>query len=149
MQTASGDDDLIVSKMSQKTKVGIVLHPESFVFSEGKKSWKEYARQKVRHISTAVYYKSYHKVLLTVFAMSQIAFYLLLITASAIDVISTLSAFILLLTKWGGQQMLQNEIFRKLQHQELQRYFPVLDISMAIYYMAMPLVSLFTHKTWK
>jgi len=148
MITASGDDDLLVSKMSPQTNVGVVLHPESFVFSKGKKSWKAFLLQKTRHISTSVYYKTQHKILLAAFAMSQVGFYTLLITSLATERIQVIHASILLLTKWGIQQIMHKEIFRRLKHQELFCSFPLLDITMTIYYVVLPWFAFFRNKKW-
>lgn len=148
MEVTSGDDDLLVSKMSGYTNVGVVLHPESFMYSEGKKTWLEYFRQKSRHISTSLYYSTIHKILLSVFALSQVGFYILLVAALAMNVVDFVVAAILLLSKWVVQQLLQAEIFRKLKHEELAWYFPVIDTGMMVYYIIMPWVAIFRDKKW-
>lgn len=148
LEVTSGDDDLLVAKMSGYTNVNVVLDPESFVYSEGKKTWREYFRQKSRHISTSFYYRPIHKVLLGVFALNQVGFYILLAASLAMQVINIEVAVVLPLTKWILQMVLQAEIFRKLKHEELVWYFPIADIGMVAYYMIMPWVALFRDKKW-
>jgi len=148
MEVTSGDDDLLVSKMSGYTNVSVVLNPESFVYSEGKKTWMDYFRQKSRHISTSLYYSTTHKVLLSVFALSQVGFYILLVAALAMHVVDFVVAATLLLTKWTLQQILQADIFRKLKYEAPAWYFPVVDTVMMVYYLIMPWITIFRDKKW-
>lgn len=64
-QTLSGDDDLLLREaVRNKLKIGTVEEKNSFVYSKTKKTFKEYFRQKARHVSTSNYYLLKHKFLL-------------------------------------------------------------------------------------
>lgn len=55
--TISGDDDLLLREaVINKLNVGTVIHENSFVFTESKKTFPEFLNQKSRHTSTSNYY---------------------------------------------------------------------------------------------
>ncbi len=76
---ASGDDDLFISQVARKKNTVIQIHPESFVYSEPKKSLREWLVQKKRHLTTGKKYKPGIKILLALFSMSQWLYYLVFI----------------------------------------------------------------------
>ena len=80
MKIHSGDDDLFVNEVATRHNVAIQYDPESFTYSEPKKTLKEWCVQKRRHISTASYYKNIHKVFLSAFYSSQLLFFILQVT---------------------------------------------------------------------
>jgi cellulose synthase/poly-beta-1,6-N-acetylglucosamine synthase-like glycosyltransferase len=73
----SGDDDLFVSQAASGSRVRICVSPESFTYSEPKRDWKSWIRQKQRHITTSAHYRKRHQYLLGLFYLSQLGFYLL------------------------------------------------------------------------
>lgn len=66
----SGDDDLLVALCATKENFEVVTHPDSFTWSEAKRTVKDYIVQKQRHVSTGKYYPKKTKFLLGLFAMS-------------------------------------------------------------------------------
>ncbi len=53
----SGDDDLLIREAyKNKLKIGVFVSKDSFVFSETKKSLKDYIQQKARHTQTSFHY---------------------------------------------------------------------------------------------
>jgi glycosyltransferase involved in cell wall biosynthesis len=75
-----GDDDLFVNKWATAQNTEVVVHPEAFTYSEPKKTFGHWIRQKNRHYTTARYYKPLHKFLLTLFHITQFLYYPLLIS---------------------------------------------------------------------
>ena len=73
----SGDDDLFISEVSNADNTTISINPESFVYSEPKDSFKDWAIQKSRHFTTFKHYKISHKILLTSEVLSRVVFYIL------------------------------------------------------------------------
>ena len=67
---ASGDDDLFINQVANSSNTTICVHPDAFVFSEPKHTWKDWIRQRKRHLSTAPYYKTKHKFTLFVYQLS-------------------------------------------------------------------------------
>jgi len=63
--TLSGDDDLLLREaVKRKLKIGVVTEPGSFVYSETKKTFKEYLQQRARHTQTSPHYLKRHKSIL-------------------------------------------------------------------------------------
>ncbi len=71
----SGDDDLFIRDAATKTNVGIVTHPESFTYSLPPQSFKEWRRQKSRHLTTSPHYKSEIKYLIGIEVLSRQLFW--------------------------------------------------------------------------
>ncbi len=76
---ASGDDDLFINQTANSKNTTIEINPESFTYSLPKNTLKNWFIQKKRHFSTGKYYKKKHKLLLSLFAISNFAFYVSLI----------------------------------------------------------------------
>lgn len=77
MSIRSGDDDLFINQAARAKNTTVCFAPESFTYSEPKKSFKEWFAQKRRHISTAKNYKSFDRSQLALFYVSQLLFYIL------------------------------------------------------------------------
>lgn len=140
---ASGDDDLMINALANNQNTSICIHPESFMYSDPKTTLKGFLVQKTRHISTSIYYKSIHKVLLSFFSGSQLLFFLGLIFGLLIGTIQLKIALMLLLTKWVIQQAINYSVMKKLKEDDLFWKFPVLDILFFMYLMTMPIYYLF------
>ena len=72
---ASGDDDLFVNEVAKKVNTTIELHNQSHTRSEPKTSFKEWIRQKRRHLTTGKYYKTKHKIFLAGEVLSRVIYY--------------------------------------------------------------------------
>jgi cellulose synthase/poly-beta-1,6-N-acetylglucosamine synthase-like glycosyltransferase len=83
---ASGDDDLFVQQVASKKNTAVSYNPESQTVSSPKRSWKEWVRQKRRHMTTSGHYRFLHKVLLTIFPFSYYTFIIALIALLAMQV---------------------------------------------------------------
>jgi len=77
MKIKSGDDDLFVNQMATKANTAICISQDSFTTSLPKTTFKEWINQKKRHVSTATFYKPFHKFLLGLFYTSQLLFWIL------------------------------------------------------------------------
>lgn len=112
---ASGDDDLFINEIANKTNARVCLNEAAHVESIPKKSLKAYWFQKRRHLYTGWRYKPLHKVLL---ALQPLSFLIFLLSAIALLVINnwlyivvlTLSFRVLLqfftfrqISRWLGQ----------------------------------------------
>ncbi|HKK38067.1 MAG TPA: glycosyltransferase [Cryomorphaceae bacterium] len=72
----SGDDDLFINQIAKKENTFICLEEEAVVPSVPEKSWKDYWRQKRRHLSTGFRYKLIHRILLMAQPISLLLFWL-------------------------------------------------------------------------
>ncbi|WP_299115195.1 glycosyltransferase [uncultured Winogradskyella sp.] len=77
MSIKSGDDDLFINEVADNKNTIICTSTESFTISEPKSSFKDWIIQKRRHVSTANFYKTKHKLLLGLFYASQFLFWVL------------------------------------------------------------------------
>jgi len=71
---SSGDDDLFVNRYATSHNTSIEIKPEAHCYSNPPKSLKQWIKQKNRHLSTGKYYKTKHKLLLTLFALAQFTY---------------------------------------------------------------------------
>jgi glycosyltransferase involved in cell wall biosynthesis len=72
-----GDDDLFMRDRANAKNTAIVLQKKAHVYSIPKKNYCLWMRQKIRHLSVSIYYKSIHKCLLGLLYASHFIFYLL------------------------------------------------------------------------
>ncbi len=80
MKIRSGDDDLFINEVANSKNTSICTTKTSFTTSIPKTSFKDWFKQKRRHVSTANHYKFKHKAILALFYISQVLFWLLSIT---------------------------------------------------------------------
>lgn len=76
MNIRSGDDDLFVNQTANQHNNSICFSSDSFTISQPESSFKSWLSQKRRHLSTAKYYKSKHKIFLGLFYLTQICFWI-------------------------------------------------------------------------
>jgi glycosyltransferase involved in cell wall biosynthesis len=77
IQIRSGDDDLFINQVAKNKNTTICYSPESFTYSTPKTTFKDWFTQKRRHVSTANFYKSFDKIQLGLFYVSQLLFIIL------------------------------------------------------------------------
>lgn len=71
----SGDDDVFINQVATKNNTTVMLHPDSFVYSEAKQNKEDWNIQKKRHLSVGHLYKTKHKILLGLLAFSHAYIY--------------------------------------------------------------------------
>jgi poly-beta-1,6-N-acetyl-D-glucosamine synthase len=148
----SGDDDLFVNETATADNVAVELSPESFVYTEPKKSWGEWMHQKARHMSTGKYYKMSDKVRLGLYYLSLALFYLLFITSLIVcfpftDLLRTALIF------FGLRLVVQYSISyitaKRLKETKLLLFLPLLDLIFIFYFMITASRALFVKsKIW-
>ncbi|MEL1241998.1 glycosyltransferase [Flavobacterium flavipallidum] len=77
IQVRSGDDDLFINEAANGSNTTVAYTPESFTYSEPKKTFKEWFTQKRRHVATAKHYKTVDQLQLGFFFSSQLLFIVL------------------------------------------------------------------------
>lgn len=129
MSIRSGDDDLFINQAAKAKNTTVCFTPESFTYSEPKKSFKEWFAQKRRHISTAKNYKSFDRSQLALFYVSQLLFYilpivLLLFLYQWISVVSLIGfRFIFAWISMGFAAS-------KLKEKDVMYWFPIIEIAL-------------------
>lgn len=76
LNVLSGDDDLFVNEAATKTNTKVELSTESFTLSAPPDSFRQWFRQKKRHLSTGAYYKASSKIRLGTEYVSRMFFYI-------------------------------------------------------------------------
>ncbi|MFN3641155.1 MAG: glycosyltransferase family 2 protein, partial [Flavobacterium sp.] len=79
MKIRSGDDDLFINEASKSENTTLCISQNSFTISKPKTTFKDWFKQKRRHVSTAKHYKGFDRFQLGLFYVSQVAFYVLAI----------------------------------------------------------------------
>ncbi|RAR75575.1 glycosyltransferase [Flavobacterium aciduliphilum] len=77
MKIRSGDDDLFINQAATGSNTTICFHADSFTYSKPKTTFKEWFTQKRRHVATAQHYKSFDRMQLGLFYMTQLLFLVL------------------------------------------------------------------------
>lgn len=75
----AGDDDLFVQEASNANNTIVCIQPESYVNTVGPKNWKEYWKQKMRHLWIGKQYRSDVKTSLAWLPISQLLFWTIII----------------------------------------------------------------------
>jgi cellulose synthase/poly-beta-1,6-N-acetylglucosamine synthase-like glycosyltransferase len=128
----SGDDDLFINRVANRSNTSIMVHPDGYTYSEPKQTAGQWITQKRRHLSTSHLYKFKHKFLLGLYAFSLVAFYALLVLLLLFNwsVIPVLGVFILRL---GSQYFILAACLRKLNEKDLAPFIPVYEILLLLF----------------
>ena len=128
-----GDDDLFVNKAASRQNTEIVIDKDAITLSAPKTTWKEWRKQKLRHYTTAKYYKTKHKFLLGLYSFTQFLFYpLLIVTALLYDWRLALAGLAL---RWLILGFVFYKAMQKMNEKDLWSWFIFFDLWMVIYYI--------------
>lgn len=145
----SGDDDLFVQEVAKKRNYTVCLTPNAFCYSEAKKSWGEWYKQKSRHFTTTSHYGVIKKTLLGIYPLSLILMYisfaiLCLNYFLSYWVIGVFAGVVTL--KW----IIQGRALAKLAEKDFAWIFPFWDV---VYAVLAPLIYYTSEKSteakWK
>ena len=129
MKIRSGDDDLFINQAAKGKNTTVCATAESFTYSKPKTSFKEWFTQKRRHVSTAGHYKSFDKMQLGVFFVSQFLFFVLPIVLLAFQfqwiIVLALVGFRYLFT-WITLGIAAG----KLREKDTMYWYPVIEITL-------------------
>lgn len=148
MNIRSGDDDLFVNEAGTKNNTAICDIPESFVYSEPKKTWKSWMHQKKRHISTASNYKKKHQFLLTTYFLFNVLFWIGLISAYLFldwKYVTVLVAF-----RFIMQYVFVGKGILRLREKGLLAILPLLELLLIFFQLRIFIANIFSKpKHWK
>lgn len=144
-----GDDDLFVNQHATSGNTAVALGKDALVYSFPKTTFKEFYRQKVRHLSVGKKYRAKHQFLLALFFLTH------LITWFAGIPLLILSTGII----WVASALVfRTLLFSVTVHQAAVRFgqkfewgaVPLLDFLFVIYYLSTAPVAFLTKKIrWK
>lgn len=149
MHVISGDDDLFVNQNTTATNTVIEIHPDAFTYTDAKTSMAALFRQKKRHMGVGKLYKSRHKQMLSVDALSGFLFYILL-TLCLVFNFEPLLALGLFMFRLIFQLIIYGKLFKRLDGKYLLWYLPIFDMIYYIYLNTFGLIGTFIKTTqWK
>ena len=123
----SGDDDLFINQVANHKNTTICYSPESFTYSKPKTSFKNWFNQKRRHLTTAVFYKPFDKLRLSLFYVSQLLFLILAIVLLAFQyqwiIVGSIVVFRYLIA-WISLGFASG----KLKEKDVMYWFPLIEI---------------------
>ncbi|MCX6350474.1 MAG: glycosyltransferase [Bacteroidetes bacterium] len=129
----SGDDDLFVNKHATEYNIAVVLNPASFMVSVPETKWKNWFRQKHRHLSVGKHYKGKHKFQLGLLWMVNYVFYLSIILGCFFKGLWLPVAGILLI-KMIVWMLIVSGAGKKLSAKYLWTAVPLMDIIYTLIY---------------
>ncbi len=135
---SSGDDDLFIREVASPTNTKIEISQDSFMYSEAKSTFRNWFRQKQRHLSTSSSYILKFKILLGGFGISQLFFYLSLITLlfnNTLPIATLVIMIIVMATKF----FIQKKATSKLGENQILLFSLIGDI---IYIIVMSFVTI-------
>ncbi len=135
MKIRSGDDDLFVNQVANKKNTAICFAKNGFTESIPKTTFKDWFKQKRRHVSTAKYYKLKHKILLSLIYSSQLLFWTFAIVLFT-TTYNWLIVLILFLTRIIIQYVIFGEPSKKLKENDLLLLLPFLEVFLIITQLA-------------
>lgn len=127
MNIKSGDDDLFVNQIADASNTALCYSKESFTESIPKETYRDWLLQKRRHVSTAKYYKTKHKVLLSSFYLSQLLFYILAIVLISSQIYWEIVVGLILL-RYILLYITLTLAAKKLNEKDLIPYLPLLEL---------------------
>lgn len=127
IKVRSGDDDLFINEASNSKNTAICFSENSFTYSEPKKTFSDWFRQKRRHVSTAEHYKPFDKFQLGLFYFSQfwfviLAFFLLIVGYNWIFMVALIG--LRYLAAW----LVLGFSSKKLKEKDTVYFYPVIEI---------------------
>lgn len=127
MKVRSGDDDLFVNEVANKTNTAVCFSKNSFTISEPETTLKQWFYQKRRHVSTSNHYKTGHKIALGLFYISQLLFWVLSIFLLA-QWFQWKFVLALMLLRIGIQYLILGISAKKLDDVKAIIFLPVLEL---------------------
>lgn len=145
----SGDDDLFVNEAATKRNSLVEIDIESHTISEVKKTFRDWFRQKRRHVTTYKHYNGASKLRLAMVSMSLYFFYIafvsLLILKFQLIIVLSLFALRLLI-----QMIIFNKSMKLLGEKDLLVLSPLIELTLLLVYPFVTFANMFVRKNkWK
>ncbi len=140
-----GDDDLFINHHAKRKNTSIILDHDATVYSIPKTGYREFFRQKTRHLSVGKYYRGTDRLLLGLLMISKITFWVSFFAAimSVNQTILISGCFLLVMVSLLTVLL---TFKKKTGDKSVIWMFPLLDIIYIFYYISTSLKVLFTKK---
>lgn len=136
---SSGDDDLFINQNATGRNTAVVFSPQSHTMSEPKTDHGSWVFQKKRHMTTGKYYRWWHKIVLTLFPVTTLAFYILavFIIVFNIDLYTFFIVSSFLLLRLLSQLLIIKKAMNRLQEKNLLVFSPFFEVYLIIFNVLM------------
>jgi cellulose synthase/poly-beta-1,6-N-acetylglucosamine synthase-like glycosyltransferase len=145
----SGDDDLFINKAANRKNTRIEISPEAHTLSTPKTSFSLWIRQKRRHLMTGGHYKTSHKFMLGLFALTQVLFY----ACATVLLIMLYQPFIvggLVLLRLFSQLFVSGKVMRRLSESGFLLLIPLFEIVLMLISPVLSLLNMMNKPvSWK
>jgi biofilm PGA synthesis N-glycosyltransferase PgaC len=141
----AGDDDLFVQEASIKNNTGVVINPSAYTYSSGPTTWKQYWKQKQRHLWVGKNYSPNIKFHLFWFPFAQLAFYSLLIFWFFASVHWVWPVLVMII-KWIPEWIIFGLKAKLLKMPKATPIYPVLNFFQAFWYAVTGIFAFFKKK---
>jgi glycosyltransferase involved in cell wall biosynthesis len=128
----SGDDDLFINRVARRSNTAIMVHPDSYNYSEPKQTLGKWITQKRRHFSTSHLYKFRDKFILGLYGSSLATFYILFVVLLALNwsVIPVLGLFVL---RMASQYIVLTGCMKRLKEKDLVPFLPFYEVMLLLF----------------
>ncbi|MBX2967286.1 MAG: glycosyltransferase [Cyclobacteriaceae bacterium] len=149
LDVTGGDDDLFVNRHATSKNTQVSLGADALVMSIPKQTWREFLRQKTRHLRVGRFYKFGHRTVLGLFSLSQMVAWI-----TGIYLLCTNPLILWVLTPLLVRSALfMITVYRfsvRVRHKFEAWTIPLLDFLFTIYYLSTGTVALVSKKAqWK
>ncbi len=142
----SGDDDLFIRDQSPEVKMGITTDGDSLVYSYSPTTWSGWYSQKSRHVQTSLKYKFRHQIILSLFALSHLLIYLIVLLGFICGYV--IPAFAALVIRWLVLFLPYQNWAQLIKFGPGWKLYPFFDLFLSLYYIILFPGLFFKRKTW-
>lgn len=149
LHVTGGDDDLFVNQHATSKNTRVCLAAEALVLSEPKRTWSEFFKQKIRHLSVGKFYKFRHATVLALYNLSQLMFWVtgILLVFDGYWAVWVLAAMVV---RFAMFMLAVQQFSAQAGHKFEVWTVPLLDFLFTIYYISTGTVALVSKKVqWK
>lgn len=145
----SGDDDLFVNEAATKQNSKIEISIDSHTISRVKKTYKDWFRQKRRHVTTFKHYNAASKFRLGMISFSQYLFFASFIALMIVQ-FNLIIVLLLFLVRLSIQLIIFNKSMKQLAEKDLLVISPLIELMLLMIYPMIALSNLTGKKNnWK
>lgn len=149
MNIRMGEDALFLNQAATKKNTTICYTPESFTYSEPKKTFKAWHSQKRRQVFTARFLRPFDKFQLRLFFMSQLAFLLLAILLLALQ-FNWMFVVPVIVVRYIASWITMGYSAAKLKEKDTVYWYPVIEIILIFTQLNVFFTNLFSKPShWK
>lgn len=150
LHVVSGDDDLFVNEHARAGNTAVCFAPAALMVSEPQQNWRDFATQKVRHLSAGKYYRPSHRLVLGLYVLSNLGTWAALIPVLLLHQKLAGAMLLLFLLRWLCIMALLRLLSNRLKMPFEWGWVPVLDFVYTIYYLVAGTRAAVTKKVrWK